>query len=97
MKERLDGQFAFRNTQVKVLDPDGIDNDATNAAVTVKVVDRRLVVTTQDKADINIYDLQGVRHAGNHHGTAATSTFDLRGGVYVVKVNQTVSKVVIPQ
>lgn len=97
MKERLDGQFAFRNTQVKVLDLDGIDNDATNAAVTVKVVDRRLVVTTQNKADINIYDLQGVRHAGNHHGTAATSTFDLRGGVYVVKVNQTASKVVIPQ
>lgn len=97
MKAKIDGQFAFSHTQVKVIDEDGTDNSAAIASITMKVVDGSLLVTTQDAADIDVYDLQGAHLASRHHDKASTSTFVLGGGVYLVKVNQTASKVVILQ
>jgi len=84
-----EGRFEIRLSAIG--DNDGATGiDGANANASVKAVDGQIVVDLSASAYIEVYKVDGTRVAAT---AAASATFDVEPGVYMVKVQNAVHKV----
>lgn len=95
MKSKLDGQFGFQSTQVKVVESSGLHHIEKAQQCEIKINNHLLTVISHQATQLNIFSILGNKVVSTIIKENSPASFYLEEGIYLVTTNKESHKVII--